>query len=225
MKELEYVALIQTKEYSNVSRIADHDHLTDENWHVWKECMKRVFTNCDINGYIIGAIKRPDQTTDPESTRNWDKNDSWAQQVIIHNVTESQMNHVSSKNTAEVMYLALSVTHDDMAHQTVNYIQNQLYETKAHNGNDLLKHFNTLKSYRDRINKFPNKDFHVSDTRFKSIISASLPSSWFTFVEPYNGNANDLNDPDTKRRMSADTFIGLLREEYNIRINRFRGES
>ena len=39
-------------------------------------------------------------------------------------------------------------------------------------------------------------------------------------MEPYNGNANDPKDPDPKRQMSADTFIGLLREEYKIRGNR-----
>jgi hypothetical protein len=56
--------------------------------------------------------------------------------------------------------------------------------------------------------------------RFKSIISASLPSTWQTFVEPYNGNANDPNDPDPKRRMSSDTLIGLLHEEFKIGMNR-----
>ena len=51
---------------------------------------------------------------------------------------------------------------------------------------------------------------------FKAIISAFLPSSWLTFVKPYNGNANDPNDPDHKQRLPSDTFIGLLREEYRI---------
>ena len=46
------VDLIRTKEYSNVSKIADRDHLTDENWHEWKDRMKRVFMNCDITEYV-----------------------------------------------------------------------------------------------------------------------------------------------------------------------------
>ena len=48
------------------------------------------------------------------------------------------------------------------------------------------------------------------------VISASLPLTWQTFVEPYNRNANDPNDPDLKQRMSSDALIGLLREEYKI---------
>jgi hypothetical protein len=140
----------------------------------------------------------------------------WAQQVIIHNITSSQMNHIGSKSTAEAMYSALTITHENKAHQTVNHIQYLLYKTKAHEGEDLLKHLNTLKSYCNCINKFPNADFHISDTQFKSIISASLPSTWQMFIEPYNRNVNDPNDPDLKQHMSSDAFIGLLCEEHKI---------
>jgi hypothetical protein len=167
----------------------------------------------------MGMVKRPNEDDDMAGAHNWDKNDSWAQQVIIHNITSSQMNHVRSKSTAEAMYSALTVTHENKAHQTVNYIQCLLYETKAHEGEDLLKHLDTLKSYHDCINKFPNANFHVSDMQFKSIILVSLPSTWQTFVEPYNRNVNDPNDPDPKRRMSSDAFIGLLHEEYKIQYN------
>jgi gag-polypeptide of LTR copia-type len=160
--------------------------------------MKHVFTNCDIYSYIMDVIKRPNKLDDPVGAHNWDKNDSWAQHIIIHNVTSSQMNHVRAKTSAESMYSALLVTHENKAHQTVNHIQCQLYETKARDGDDLLKHLNILKSYWDHINKFSNAKFHVSDIRFKSIISASLPSTCQTFVEPYNGNANDPNDPNPK---------------------------
>jgi hypothetical protein len=182
--------------------------------------MKWVFNNCDISGYVTGMVKRLNEDNNAAGAHNWDKNNSWVQQVIIHNVTSSQMNHVGSKSTAEAMYSALTITHKNKAHQTVNHIQCLLYETTACEGDDLLKHLDTLKSYWDCINKFPNTNFHISDTQFKSIISASLPSSLQMFVEPYNGNANDPNNPDPKRRMSSDAFIGLLRKEYKIQYNR-----
>jgi hypothetical protein len=129
------------------------------------------------------------------------------------------MNHVGSKNSAQEMYSALVDTHKNKAHQMVNHIQTLLYKTKVGDSDDLLKHLDILKSYRDRLNKFPNNKFHVYDTRFKSIISTSLPITWHTFIEPYNRNANDPNDPDPQRRMTADAFIGLLCEEFKIRGN------
>ena len=55
---------------------------------------------------------------------------------------------------------------------------------------------------------------------FKVIIFASLPSSQQTYVEPYNGNANDPNDPDPKQQLSSDVPIGLLCEEYKICLTR-----
>jgi len=73
-----------------------------------------------------------------------------------------------------------------------------LYKTKASKTDDLLKHLNTLKSYHNQLNKFPNTEFHIYDTYFKSIILASLSVDWQNFVEPYNSNANDLNDLDPK---------------------------
>ena len=116
------IDLICTKEYSNINRIADRDHLTDENWHKWKEKMKRVFINCDITEYITGNIRRPNEFLDFVGAHNWDKNDTWVQQVIMHNVTSSQMNHIGTKSTAKEMYSALMVTHENKAHQMVNHI-------------------------------------------------------------------------------------------------------
>jgi hypothetical protein len=125
--------------------------------------MQHILTNCEITGYVDGTLKRPLLFDDPAGASNWDMNDCWAQQVIIQNVTSSQMNHVRSKATAESMYSALVDTHDNKAHQTVNHIQTLLYETKAGENDNILKHLDILKSYRDCLNKFPNTEFHVYD--------------------------------------------------------------
>jgi hypothetical protein len=93
----------------NVSKITKCDHLMDENWHKWRERMKQGFINCDITNYITGRVKHPDDTMDTTNANNWDKNNSWVQQVIMHNVTSSQMNHIGSKTSADTMYSALRV--------------------------------------------------------------------------------------------------------------------
>jgi hypothetical protein len=194
----ETVKVIRTKDYLSISKIAERDHLTDDNWHEWKERSKRVFLLCKISGYVNRTLKRPNELTDPDGANNWDENDCWAQQVIIQNVAASQMNHVGSMASSATMYHALSVTHENKAYGTVHHVQCLLHETKAGEGDNILKHLDILKSYHDRINKFPHPDFHVSNVRFKSIISESLPSTWRTYVEPYNGNADDPNNPDPK---------------------------
>jgi hypothetical protein len=51
------IELLRTKDYTNVSKLADHNHLTDDNCHEWKERMSDVFLSCDIKGYISGVTK------------------------------------------------------------------------------------------------------------------------------------------------------------------------
>src|ERR1700722_11592837 len=136
--------------------------------------MNRVFTNCNITGYIDGTILciAPDQ--DGIGARNWIKNDSWAQQVIMDNVTATQMNHIRLKGTAYTMYEGLTSTHKDMVFYTVNNIENLLQTAKVSDSNDLLKHLDTLKGLCDHMNKFPNLDFHLANVCFKTIILNSL---------------------------------------------------
>ena len=152
--------------------------MTDDNWYDWKERMNRIFTSCDITGYIDGTIQRVAPEQDGIGARNWVKNDTWAQQVIMDNVYTTQMNHIHSKRTAHAMYQGLASTHEDMAFYTVNNIKNILQTAKVTDLDDLLKHLDNLKGLRDRMNEFPNPDFHLPDVRFKTIISNSLPRSW-----------------------------------------------
>src|SRR6202034_3873342 len=94
------IALIRTKEYTAVNRLPERSHLTDDNWYDWKEWMNRVFTNCDITGYIDGTIPRVAPEQDSIRARNWVKNDSWAQQVIMDNISTTQMNHIHRQGGA-----------------------------------------------------------------------------------------------------------------------------
>src|SRR3984957_14669000 len=181
--------------------------------------MNRVFTSCDITGYIDGTIPRVVPEQDGIGARNWVKNDTWAQQVIMDNVSTTQINHIRLKRTAHAMYQGLASTHEDMAFYTVNNIENLLQTAKVTDSDDLLKHLDNLKGLRDRMNEFPHPDFHLLDVRFKTIISNSLPRSWRSFVKPYMGNAKNADDPDSKRCIQSDIFIGILREEYKIQKN------
>jgi transposase InsO family protein len=217
------VELIRFKDYASVAKIPEREHLTNDNWYNWKERMNRVCNTCGIMGYLTGSRKRPDKTVDREGSRNWLMNDNWVQQVIMNNVSDSQMNHIRSKRTAHEMFIALHSTHENKANQSVNQIITILNNTKASEADDIPDHLDVLKTYRDRLNNFQNSEFHVSDGHFKAIVSASLPDSWQSFVEPYGGNVDNKDDPDPKRSLPADNFIGLIREQFRIRRMRKNG--
>jgi hypothetical protein len=157
------IELIKTKEYSNVDKVPKQECLTDDNWHDWKEHIACVFDVSDIEGYVNGTTKCPKRVQDPVGAMNWSKNDHWAQKVIMDNVTTSQMSHIRSKTSAKVMYSALSTIHESKAHQMVTHIENQLYETKASEGDNIVKHLKTIKDLRDRLNTYEYTEFHVPD--------------------------------------------------------------
>ena len=211
------VRAIQTQHYSSACKLKEVYHLTDNNWYDWKERMIRIFFHCKIMGYIDGSIACPNVHADPEGADNWTSNDFWAQQIIMNNVTDSQLTHIKSKYTAKGMYTVLSDTHENKAHLSVTYLHTSLYQLRAKEDDDLLKHLDDLKVLRDRANKFPNRRFHIEDDKFKTVVIASLPPSWATYVEPYACNIYDEYDTDTKRNLPADSLIGLLREEYRLR--------
>lgn len=171
------VDLIRFKEFASVAKVPEREHLTNDNWYNWKERMSRVFISCAIIGYIKGTIKRPDKANDSEGNRNWLMNDNWVQQVIMNNITDGQMSHVRSKKTSKDMFTALYSTHESKANQSVNQILTLLNNTKASETDNLPDHLDVLKTYRDRLNNFGNRNFHMGDDQFKAIISASLPDS------------------------------------------------
>ena len=141
------VALIRTKEYMAVSKLPEQSHLTDDNWYDWKEWMNRVFISCDITGYIDGIIQRVVPEQDGIGAKNWVKNDTWAQQVIMDNVSATQMNHICSKRTAHTMYQGLASTHEDMVFYTVNNIENLLQTARATDTDNSLEHLDNLKVF------------------------------------------------------------------------------
>jgi hypothetical protein len=59
------------KEYLKVNRLAECDHLTDKNWHKWKERTNHVFTNCDIIRYVTGTAKQLSEVDNPVGAWNW----------------------------------------------------------------------------------------------------------------------------------------------------------
>jgi len=118
------------------------------------------------------------------------------------------------------MYEGLASTHKDMAFYTVNNIENLLQTAKATDNDDVLKHLDTLKGLRDRMNEFPKPPTSIYRMfASRQLFQTRFPGVARSFVEPYMGMLNNANDPDPKRRIQSDTFIGILREEYKIQKN------
>ncbi|KAG2052076.1 hypothetical protein BDR06DRAFT_888499, partial [Suillus hirtellus] len=66
--------------------------LKDDNWMMWKEKIETVLQVHEVHGHIDGTCKRP---TDPNEKKQWEKDDQIARTIILINLKDEQVVHVS----------------------------------------------------------------------------------------------------------------------------------
>jgi hypothetical protein len=189
--------------------------LGHDNWIVWRDRMRRVLRLCGIEDYIDGKIPRPENA---QEASNWDFNDTYAQVIIVNNVTSVQMVHVGQCKTACAMWSSLETVHDSKRHpHTITAAFQNLVRTSFDENTNISEHLCKLKRYRERINSMGVDRIKISDPSFKGIIATSLPPSWDEFTEQYVGGRKGTEMTD---RLSSQEFIGILKQEHWRRLVR-----
>jgi len=185
--------------------------------------MNLMLKLCGVDHYVRGAIKCPDNNSDPLGAENWVFNDTYAKLLITNNIEGVQMVHIGQCATSHEMWGSLVAMHESKGHQTtISYMRN-LFHTTAEEGDDISDHLNKLKQYWEKLNLLGDNDFKISDLFFKIIISSSLPPSWDAFTKAYVGGQAAIIDTDPKQHLGSQQLIGILKEEYIRRKNR-KGE-
>lgn len=110
--------------------------------------MKRVLCLCGVEEYVEGRVIQPD---DAVIAINWSYNDDYAQ-VIMNNITSTEIIHVGQYITAQAMWYSLEAVHESKGHQTILSIIQNLFHTKADEDLDMNSHLNHLKQYWERLN-------------------------------------------------------------------------
>ena len=204
---------------SSISKL--REPLDDTNWTVWRDRITRVFTYCGVDGYINGTIKRPDPTSiDPNAATIWDTNNVYAQILITNNISKGQMVHVSRMATSHEIWNSLRSIHETKDYRIAIHIQRSLFRQMIVDGGNVIEHLAQLKLQWERLNVLDDRDFHIPDKQFKTIIASSLPESWDVFTEPYVGGRIGTAENDPKKLMSSQEFIGTIKEEYLRRQTR-----
>src|SRR6202453_3692744 len=206
---------IPARENSNTMKMSDP--LNENNWTIWRERMKLALRICGLEGYIYGTTKRPENLVQAKA---WDYNDTRAQFIIINNVTYSQMVHIGQCTNAMNMWANLEAVHETKSHQTAIAVIRNLFRTTADEDTNINKHLTILKGYWECIHLMRNDQFKLPDSYFKVIISSSLPKSWDVFTESYVSGRQGEVVTDTKKLVSLQEFIGILKEEYVNRQSR-----
>lgn len=214
------IARVPVNERTMISLMTDP--LNDTNWAVWKACMRRTFTLCNVSGYVYGDIERPDPTLDPTSisAENWDFNDSYAAILISENISPSQRVYAGSDCSAHEMWSNLEIIHETAGPATITAYVRELLNCTAEEGDDTLEHLNDLRAIWERINTFSADDSGFSDTFFKLVICSSLPPSWDNFSEAHIAEVRRHATRDPFKNMSSQEFINIIEAEAKRRLKR-----
>ncbi|KAG2053275.1 hypothetical protein BDR06DRAFT_886491, partial [Suillus hirtellus] len=84
--------------------------LNDINWITWKERIETILNLHGVYGHIDGTCKRP--TTDKDEIAYWDKQDYVARTLILNNIKDDKVVHVSRAKTIKEAWENLKTIHE-----------------------------------------------------------------------------------------------------------------
>ena len=193
-----YIVKIKTND--NPTKVDLLDHLDDHYWTVLWEHLIIVLQYYELEEYMYGNLKHPDN---PIQAENWDHNDRFTCSIIINNVNVVQVTHITHCKTSHQMWRNLEDIHESKGHTTAITINRNPFHTIAEEGSNILEHLTKMKEYVECINMIGDEDFLITDCFFKVILISSLPPLWDMFTDPYLGGWKGVVETNLKKLMSS----------------------
>ena len=127
------IPLIKTREGA-ITKVTG-DGLTGPNWVTWRVRMISLLTLCEVEGYVRGEIKQPNQDNDPIGFTNWKRNDNYAKHLITQNVADEPLVHIQQAGTSHTAWHNLESIYEDKSQETaVAIIRNLWHTTRDYHG-------------------------------------------------------------------------------------------
>ena len=203
----------------SVSAITELFHigekLNDNNWTIWREQMQHAYKMTGLTDYIKDTITVPNQAEQPISYSNWDFNNGYARVLIIKNVDNSQLKHIMKYELAHEMWTSLVRVHEIQGFETGLTLARSFWSSTCSEDEDIEKHIDTVKDKWERLNALQTPEFTFSNSIFKGILIASLPSSWDHITDPYLStklSKYGAQPGDARANVSVEELIGFLKE-------------
>ena len=75
--------------------------LGNNNWTAWKTRIVSALKVCCVMEYVQGGIPMPDVENSAEDLEAWNFNNSYAQTIILNNISDNQLVHAQSTKNAK----------------------------------------------------------------------------------------------------------------------------
>ena len=83
-----------------------------KNWPSWSQLIGLLFNLFDVQYYVSGKITGPDPDNNPKGTHNWKFNDTYAQVLIMSNISDAEKMHTQGCTTLYKMWTNLQSIHE-----------------------------------------------------------------------------------------------------------------
>jgi hypothetical protein len=200
--------IVRARPSDQAGMVKTPERLNEHNWTTWKEKMMLILKLCGVEEYALGTISPPDPNLDPQGLRDWKYNNTYAIMLVTNNLADSQTVHVSGCRTTREVWTNLETIHASKGSHTIAAYMRTFYHASVNEGENIPEHLSSLKHQCEKINTQGDSRFQISDDQFKSVIVASLPSSWDIFNDTQIGR-----DADPKAQISPQKLISLIIDE------------
>jgi hypothetical protein len=171
------IAHIHASEGAAVTKAGEPLDSKAKNWSGWLQQMALLFKLFNIQEYVQGNIACLDPKDDLESAENWVYNNTFAQLLIMSNISATEKVYTNGCSNAHHMWLSLQSMHKFKSHLILTTHLCMLINTTAAEDDNVTEHISKLKHCWDQLSLFGDMNYRISEFLFKRIIASSLPES------------------------------------------------
>src|SRR6267154_2345952 len=206
---------IKVKEV-NLGAISSYkiDQLRDDNWLSWKGRLVSLLELHDVLEYVEGKVQKPDPNKQDEAAM-WKKHDQIAKTLLLINIADAQMVHVSEAKSSKEVWDNLTTIHQSRGQQSITAARRTFYGLQAEEGVNIPEHINEMRKQQSRLHQMGCK---IDEEDFKSTLVMSLPGSWDSYTSSYLGTHTGTKG-DTGSGITSQELISLLIDKYNRRVS------
>lgn len=168
-----------------------------ENWGTWKFQVRIILTASDVYDIVTGQRKVPEAITQREATaiaararkiREWIKEDSVAQRIIVTSVTEPVLLHIINCTSSKQMWDNLCAVYENKTDTSVHMLQRQWFSFVKDPADDMATHVSRIQDICHRL-KALGED--ITDNMMMTKILMTLPSCYDHFATVWESTAAD----------------------------------
>jgi transposase InsO family protein len=193
--------------------------LKAHNWLPWKTRIEAIVADKKLTRFLTAseestsaAVATSPTEEESEALEAWQEQDAKVRSIIVLNVSDAEMIHITGAKTAAEMWKNLKMVKESSSGVGKLTARRKLYRTFAEEGSDIAEHISKMRQILEELHTMGVK---IEDQDFLDILMSSLPESWDSFTMTYmTANTTGI------KKITSHDFISVIYEEIRRRNTR-----